>query len=327
MKKALVTGGSGLIGQFLLQQLQAEGYEVSALYRNTIPQVEAPGITWVEGDILDPVLLRSLMAKVQAVYHCAGFVSYAPQDKDLLQQINVEGTANVVDACLQFPGVALCHVSSIAAVNRKKGDTIITEEAKWDPGEERSAYAFSKYAAEVEVWRGISEGLQAVIVNPSIVLGPADWNRSSTQLFKYAWQEHAFYTLGYANFVDVRDVVKAMTLLMEGGHWGNRFILNAHQITYQEFFERAAQCFGKKPPTIKVAGWLTEVLWRLEALRGSVTGAKPLITKDTARVAKERHFFSNEKVKKALGMEFRPLEETLDWCCLRLKQEIQKADA
>ncbi|AMM51317.1 epimerase [Rufibacter sp. DG15C] len=327
MKKALVTGGSGLIGQFLLQQLRKDGYEVTALYRNTPPIQHISGVKWIEGDILDPLLLQSLVKEVDEVYHCAGFVSYSPQDASLLQQINVEGTANVVDACLQVPDVKLCHVSSIAAINRKKGDAVITEDAKWDPNEERSVYAFSKYSAEVEVWRGISEGLKAVIVNPSIVLGPADWKRSSTQLFKYAWDEHAFYTEGYANFVDVRDVVHAMTLLMQDGYWGNRFILNAHQITYHDFFQRAASCFDKKPPTIKVSNWLTEIIWRAEALRGKLTGARPLITKDTARVAKEKHFYSNAKIKEALGYEFRPLEETLDWCCQTLKKERQRASA
>ncbi|GAA4312979.1 NAD-dependent epimerase/dehydratase family protein [Nibribacter koreensis] len=327
MKKALVTGGSGLIGQFLLQQLQVAGYEVIALYRNTPPSHEAIGLKWVEGDVLDPLLLHSLVKEVEEVYHCAGFVSYSPQDANVMQQINVEGTANIVDACLQFPEVKLCHVSSIAAINRKKGDSVITEEAKWDPNEERSVYAFSKYAAEVEVWRGISEGLKAVIVNPAIVLGPADWKRSSTQLFKYAWDEHAFYTAGYANFVDVRDVVQAMTLLMQGDHWGRRFILNAHQITYQEFFQRVATCFTKKPPTIKVSNWLTEVIWRAEALRGKLIGSRPLITKETARVAKEKHFYSNAKIKEALGFEFRPLEDTLAWCCQSLQNRIEKAVA
>jgi dihydroflavonol-4-reductase len=327
LKKALVTGGSGLIGQFLLQQLQKEGYEVTALYRQTAPVTTISEVNWVEGDILDPVLLQSLIKEVDEVYHCAGFVSYAPQDATVLQQINVEGTANIVNACLLYPSVKLCHVSSIAAVNRKKGDAVITEDAKWDTNEERSVYAFSKYSAEVEVWRGISEGLKAVIVNPSIVLGPTDWKRSSTQLFKYAWDEHAFYTEGYANFVDVRDVVQAMTLLMQGDYWGNRFILNAHQITYQEFFQRAASCFNKKPPTMRVSNWLTEIIWRTEALRGKLTGARPLITKDTARVAKEKHFYSNVKIKEALGFEFRPLDETIGWCCQALKQERQKADA
>ncbi len=267
---------------------------------------------------MDVLLLRGLIEGVEEVYHSAGFVSYAPQDEELLEQINVKGTANVVDVCLENPGVKLCHISSIAAINRAKGQEVIDETAKWNPSEERSAYATSKFFGEMEVWRGISEGLKAVIVNPSIVLGPGDVNRSSTQLFKYVQEERSFYSHGYANFVDVRDVVLAAVTLMEKEAWGERFILNAHQVTYLSFFQQVAAILQKKAPSTKVPAWLAEVLWRVEAVRGKLTGKRPLITKETARIAQEKHFYSNAKVKKATGMEFRPLEETLQWCCQQL---------
>lgn len=302
-------------------RLLEEGCLVTAIYRKTTSALQHKNLRWVEGDILDPLFLRSLVQKVEEVYHCAGFVSYAPQDEDLLQQINVGGTTNIVDACLEHPGVRLCHVSSIAAINRKKGAKVIREEAKWDPAAARSAYAFSKHFAEMEVWRGISEGLKAVIVNPSIILGPGDLDRSSTQLFKYIYEERPFYTHGFANFVDVRDVVEAMVRLMNGNHWGERFILNGHQTTYQQFFRQVAEMVGKKAPSIKIPSWLTEVLWRLESLRGKLTGTRPLITKETARIAKEEHFYSNEKVKAATGITFRPLEDTLQWSCSQLLQK------
>ncbi len=298
-----------------MQRLLEEGCAVTAIYRKTVSELAHPNLQWVAGDILDTLLLRSLVQEVEEVYHCAGFVSYAPQDAALLQQINVDGTTNVVDACLAKPGVRLCHVSSIAAINRKRGEKRIQEEVKWDPAAERSVYAFSKHYAEMEVWRGISEGLQAVIVNPSVILGPGDLGRSSTQLFKYIADERAFYTQGYANFVDVRDVVEAMLLLMNGNHWGERFIINAHQTTYQQFFQRVAVLMGKKAPSVKVPYWVAEIVWRLESVRGKLTGVKPLITKETARIAKEEHFYSNSKIKAATGIMFRPLEDTLRWSC------------
>jgi dihydroflavonol-4-reductase len=322
LKSVFVTGGTGLIGHFLLLHLLDQGCKIMALYRETIPQLQHDLLTWVPGDILDALLLRSLVKDADEVYHCAGYVSYAPQDEDLLEQINVNGTANVVDACLENPHVILCHISSIAAINRAKGQEIIDESAKWNPAEERSAYATSKYFAEMEVWRGISEGLKAVIVNPSIVLGPGDWSRSSTQLFKYVLDERAFYAHGYANFVDVRDVVKAIVLLMETKALGERFILNAHQVTYLSFFRQVAQLLNKKAPHIAVPSWVAEVLWRLEAVRGKFIGVKPLITKETARIAKEKHFYSNAKVKMETQMEFRPLEDTLLWCCQQLKPHL-----
>lgn len=313
-----MTGGSGLLGHFLVQRLLVDGLEVVALRRQTSSNLDHPNLTWVEGDILDPSLLQTLVQHVEEVYHCAGFVSYAPQDENLLQQINVEGTANIVNACLQNGQVRLCHVSSIAAINRKASDKVIHEDVQWDPMAERSAYAFSKFYAEMEVWRGISEGLQAVIVNPSVILGPGDLDRSSTQLYKYVLDQRPFYTAGYVNFVDVRDVVEAMVRLMQGNQWGQRFIVNGHQTSYQSFFEAVARLMGKTPPKFKVPGWVAEIVWRAEAVRGRLTGIKPLITKETARIAKEAHFFANDKVKAATGMTFRPLEETLRWSCGQL---------
>ena len=203
-----VTGGSGLIGGFLIAELLRQGHEVKALYRKHIPTIAGgEKVNWVEGDILDPVLLRRELAGVEHVVHSAGLVSYAPQDNELLKQVNIDGTANIVDACLETGVAKLCHVSSIAAIGRPKGARVLTEDNKWDMAEDHSAYASSKYLGELEVWRGVAEGLKAVIVNPSIVLGPADWNRSSTQLFKYVFQERAFYTDGTANFVEDRKSV------------------------------------------------------------------------------------------------------------------------
>ncbi|WP_114782233.1 NAD-dependent epimerase/dehydratase family protein [Botryobacter ruber] len=318
-----VTGGSGLIGSFLLEALVAQGYTVKALYRGQVPAVSvARKVQWLEGDVLDPVMLREALQGVQYVFHCAGLVSYAPQDSELLRQINVEGTANVVDACLEAGDVKLCHVSSIAAVGRPKGVAVLTEKNKWDQAEEHSAYASSKYFGELEVWRGVAEGLKAVIVNPSVVLGPADWNRSSTRLFRYVYNENSFYTTGTANFVDVRDVVEAMLRLTFSEISSERFILNAGQLEFKKFFELAARCLGKKAPAWRVVPALAEVVWRLEHVRSLLTGAKPLITKDTARVSGKSHLFSNEKIKQATGLEFRPVGETIGWTCSQLLQQL-----
>ncbi|WP_266203951.1 NAD-dependent epimerase/dehydratase family protein [Pontibacter kalidii] len=318
-----VTGGSGLIGSFLIPELLQRGHQVKALYRNQIPAVAgADQVQWVEGDILDPALLREALVGVKYVFHSAGLVSYAPQDGELLKQVNIEGTANLVDACLEAGGIKLCHVSSIAAVGRPKNTEVLNEDAKWDPAAEVSAYASSKYFGELEVWRGVAEGLDAVIVNPSIILGPADWSRSSTQLFRYVYNERPFYTAGEANFVDVRDVVEAMLRLAFSDLSGERFILNAERVSYKNFFEKAAACFGKRAPGMRVPSALAEVVWRLEHARAWLTGARPLITKDTARVSRKTHFFSNDKLRKAIGFEFRPVSESVNWVCRELQGQM-----
>ncbi|MCC9137042.1 NAD-dependent epimerase/dehydratase family protein [Pontibacter silvestris] len=316
-----VTGGSGLIGSFLIEGLVQQGHCVRALYREQVPVL--PGgdqVEWLEGDVLDPVLLRKALQEVRYVFHCAGLVSYAPQDEALLKQINIEGTANIVDACIEAGDIKLCHVSSIAAIGRSKGENLLTEKNKWDAAEDHSAYASSKYWGELEVWRGVAEGLSAVIVNPSVVLGPADWSRSSTQLFKYVFNENSFYTVGSANFVDVRDVVEAMLRLTFSDISGERFILNAGQLSYKEFFEEAAACFGKKAPAVKVPPVIAEVVWRLEHMRAWFTGGRPLITKDTARVAGKSHLFQSDKVQEAIGLQFRALSDTISWSCRQLQE-------
>lgn len=231
-----VTGGSGLVGSFLIPALVARGLSVRALYRQQIPAIEgAETVKWVEGDVRDTSLLKSALAGVTHVFHCAGLVSYAPQDEEALLQVNVEGTAAVVDACLETTGVRLCQVSSVAALGGGSESAeeehptttpqLLDEQSKWDLGAAHGAYATSKYLAELEVWRGVSEGLQAVMVNPSVILGPADWTRSSTRLFRYAWQQHLFYTDGSINVVDVRDVVDMMLhLTLDSAISGERYV-------------------------------------------------------------------------------------------------------
>ena len=317
-----VTGGSGLIGSFLIPELLKRGYGVRASFRGQVPEIKGTeAVEWVDGDVLDIAFLRDAIQDVSYVFHCAGVVSYDPQDKALLKHVNIEGTANVVNACLENGNLKLCHVSSIAAVGRPKGVAILNESSKWDQAEEHSAYASSKYFGELEVWRGVAEGLKAVIVNPSVILGPADWSRSSTRLFKYVHDEHRFYTGGQANFVDIRDVVEAMLQLTFSEITGERFIVNAGQMAYKEFFDSVATCLHKKGPSVKVPPALAEVIWRLERFRSVLTGARPLITKETARVSAKNHLFSNDKIKKASGLEFRSLNETIAWVCTQLQEK------
>ena len=323
-----VTGGTGLIGSFLLRELRARGLAVRALHRGVVPPNAAPGVEWLAGDLLDTEVLRQAIGPdVTHVFHCAGLVSYAPQDEDLLLRVNVEGTAAVVDACLVRPGIRLAHVSSVAALGGPAGGTgaaaavrTITETATWDLGAAHPAYATSKYLGELEVWRGAAEGLSAVIVNPSVVLGPGDWHRSSTRLLRYAHQQHFFYTKGLINFVDVRDVVAQLLALAldQPALSGERYILSAEARPLAEFFTLAAAAMHRRPPTVAVPDWAAEIIWRFEHARAVLTGARPLITKDTARAGRQPVVYSHAKVRSATGLGFRPLAETLTWCAAGL---------
>ena len=329
-----VTGGTGLIGSFLLQELQARGLVVRALHRGAVPPAVAAmaaGTEWVQGDLLDTELLHQcLTPDVTHVLHCAGLVSYAPQDEDALLAINVAGTAAVVDACLARPGLRLAHVSSVAALGETGSRTaagtlaapvVVDETATWDLGAAHGAYATSKYLGELEVWRGVAEGLSAVVVNPSVVLGPGDWGRSSTRLLRYAAQEHWFYTPGLVNFVDVRDVVAHLLhlALARPDLSGERFLLSAGALSLGNFLAAAAADFGKKPPTVPVPDWAAEIIWRFEHARAVLTGARPLITKDTARAGRRPIRYDGRKAEIATGLPYRPLAETIAWSVAGLR--------
>lgn len=320
--KILITGATGLVGSTVARQLLEENHTVFALVRPGSDRSLLAGIEtkiqWVEGDILDIGALEMAMEQVEYVVHTAAVVSFIPKDRKMMYKVNMEGTANVVNVCLKSNISKLCHVSSIAALGRPDSrkildnqDLVIDEDQRWEESPENSEYAKSKYLAELEVWRGIEEGLNAVIVNPTLILGEGDWSKSSTQIFRYVFQEKPFYTEGIANYVDVQDVAKAVVRLLFSDIAGERFLLNAGSISYQSLFNSIADAMGKKKPSFKVGPGLAGVIWRIEAVRTWLMGTKPLITKETAQSSTRRFRYNNEKIKKALGFEFLPIEKTI----------------
>jgi len=313
----LVTGAAGLVGSHLLKQLVANGKKVRALYRSAVPTIEgAEGVEWVRGDILDVLSLEEAMVGVKQVYHCAAMVSFNPKKKALLHQTNIEGTANVVNACLGEGVDKLLFVSSVAALGRIREDKPINETMNWSEETSNSEYGKSKYFSEIEVWRGIGEGLNAVIVNPVIILGAGNWTKGSSGLFKSAYDEFPWYTEGTGGFVDVADVVNAMILLMESNISAERFILSAENLSYREVFTQMAKNFGKKPPHKKVTPLLSAIVWRLEAIKAMFTGKDPLLTKETARTAAAKVQFDNQKLKRFfLNFQYTPVHVSLKRIC------------
>ncbi|CAN5179248.1 NAD-dependent epimerase/dehydratase family protein [soil metagenome] len=267
-KSILVTGASGLVGSHLVKALIANGVFVKALYRSTIPSFHRSNeVEWVQGDILDIVSLEEAMHNVQQVYHCAAVVSFDPSEKKLLCTTNIDGTTNVVNACLNTGVEKLLHVSSVSALGRIRKNETISEKMKWTPATSNSEYGRSKYLAEMEVWRGIGEGLNAVIVNPTIILGAADWTKSSTAIFKTIYNEFPWYTEGITGFVDVEDVVQAMIILMQSDISAERFIISAENVTYHHLFDLIAEAFHKKAPYKNVTPFIAAVVWRLEKIK------------------------------------------------------------
>lgn len=316
----LVTGATGLVGSYLTSQLVAEGKTVRALYRSAIPEMAGGDkVEWVQADILDVIALEAAMVGVKQVYHCAAIVSFDPKKKSALHQINIEGTANIVNACVEAGVNKLLFVSSVAALGRIREHTLINETMNWTEETSNSEYGKSKYLAEMEVWRGISEGLNAVIVNPVIILGAGDWQKGSSELFKSAYDEFPWYTEGTGGFVDVADVVKAMILLMESGISAERFILSAENRSYREVFAMMAEHFQKKIAYRKVTPFLASIVWRIEAVKGMITGKAPLLTKETAATAQAKVYFDNSKLLQQIpGFSYTPVANSIQHICKAL---------
>ncbi len=315
-QKIFVTGGTGFVGAYLLRYLVANGYQnIIALKRPNSPMdlVESirDKIQWVEGDILDVPVLEEVMKEVEQVYHSAAMISFVPEDKERQFEINSIGTANVVNMALYHQVQKLVHISSIAAIGKEKDQKIISEETKWKEETTTSNYAKSKYAAEMEVWRGIAEGLSAAIINPSMILGSGFWNRGTGNIFKLYADGFSFLSDGAGGLVDVRDVAKFAILLMESGIEKERFIVNAENMAYKDLFKQIAKLAGKKPPSIQINTWMSAVGWRFEKLRSLLTGQPPTITKESINSASTKSHYSNQKSIDAFGFSYTPIQETI----------------
>jgi dihydroflavonol-4-reductase len=321
-RHVLVTGAAGLLGSEVVKQLLDEGYHVTAIYHFTPLNLSHPNLAVKQCDILDVASLEDIMKDITHVYHCAALVSFEPKEKYHLFKINIEGTENIVNACIFANVKKLIHVSSVSALGRIRNGETLTEDMQWTEETNNSIYAKSKYLGELEVWRGIGEGLQAAIVNPSIILGGNNWDDGSSALFKSAYNEFKWYTEGISGFVDVRDVAHAMLLLMNSEISGQRFILSAENLSYKKLFTMMANGFNKKPPPRKVTPLMAEIVWRLEALKGMITGKKRLLTKETARTAQATVYYDHSKILKALPQfHFTPIADTIELTCKSLKEK------
>ena len=315
-----ITGATGLLGTHLINQLAAQGEQIKALYRADIPFSNS-NIEWIKGNIYDIILLEEIMTDVDKVYHCAGKVSFNRKDKTELFKTNVEGTANIVNACLNTGVKKLLHVSSVSAIGRLRENTMVTEEMYWSEETSNSVYGESKYLAEMEVWRGITEGLNAVIINPTIILGEGDWNKGSSELFKTIYKEFPYYSDGVTGFVDVKDVVKTMIALLNSDINAARFIISAENLSYKALFDMIAEAFHKKPPHKKITPFMAAAVWRFEAVKSLLTGKAPFITKETARTALTKVYFDNSKLLKALpSFNYMPVKDSVERICNELKE-------
>src|SRR6056297_1006482 len=332
-----VTGSTGLVGAHLLYQLAGKGEKVKALIRNPdkIKQVKhvfsyysdhagqlIDTIEWIRGDILDPASYFDALKDVKTVYHCAAMVSFDKKHKTELLKTNIEGTANIVNASLEHRIEKFCFVSSIAALGNAQNGEAVTEENSWSPTKIHSFYALSKFKSEMEVWRGVQEGLNAVIVNPSVILGPGFWNSGSGLIFIKAVRGMLFYTTGTTGFVDVRDVVYAMIKLSESSISNQRFILNGENIVYKDLLDKISEAVSVRKPTIKATRTMLNIARRVDGLLSNLGIKKRELTKDLVKSSLSKSQYSSQKIMQSLKMNFIPVQKTIDEMAQFYKQDL-----
>ncbi|HEV3223451.1 MAG TPA: NAD-dependent epimerase/dehydratase family protein [Puia sp.] len=324
-----VTGGTGFLGSYILQELVLQGRPVRALRRDlSFPFYLHPAlldkISWVEGDLLDVTGLMENLQGCNQIIHAAGLVSFNPSDKKKLFKVNIEGTSNLVNVAIESGITDFIHVSSVSALGRNENSTSIDEEIKWPGNDGQSNYGISKYFSEMEVWRGMGEGLTPLILNPSTLLGYGDWNETSCGLFKTAYREFPWYMDGTNGFTDVEDSARAIIALMNSGIRNERFIISAENRSYREIFNWMAAGFGKKHPGRKAGPFLAGIAWRKEKIKSIFTRNKPLITRESVAIAARHTMYDNHKMLSALpSFRFRSLEDSIYEACLKYLKNPQ----
>ena len=319
-----VTGGTGLVGSHVLLKLSQQSKMFKALKRSSssldvCERIFAyynaddlfDKINWVDGDLNNIPSLEEAINGCDLLLHCAGIVSFSPSDIQLLKKVNIEGTANLMNVALSSGVKKVGFVSSIAALGRNSTVGIVDEECHFQPTKIDSNYALSKYFSEQEVWRASAEGMDVVIVNPSIILGPGDWKKGSSKIFEKIYSGLNFYTSGSSGYVDVDDVAESVIQLLFSDVKNERFIVNGVNLKYRDCFDMIAMYLGKKKATIKVTPFLKEIAWRVEAVKSLITGNPPLLTKETANSAMTESIFSTVKIEQKLGFQFTDINITI----------------
>lgn len=332
----LVTGGTGLVGSHLLYKLTQTEKKVRAIYRTEEKiksvkhvfsyftkdvDIQFSKIEWIKGDILNIPSLEESFKSVSHVYHCAALISFDPKDYHSLRKINIEGTANIVNLCIENTIEKLCYVSSIAAIGEEKTGVEITEESPWNSEADHSVYAITKYGAEMEVWRGTQEGLSTVIVNPGIILGGGFWKSGSGSLIKKLFKGLNYYTLGKTGYVDIHDVINIMFRLMNSNIKNEGYILVSENLSFKKFFQEVAKELKVAIPKKEAKSWQLKLSWRFDWLRSFTSGKRRRITRQTVQSLQTEFFYSNKKIT-SLEIEFKPIHKSISEVSQQFLQEI-----
>lgn len=314
--KVFITGATGFLGSYLAKALLLQGHEVSALKRATsdlsMLGEAAAQIKWHEGDVTDVLSLEEAMEGVEQVYHAAAMLAFGGKSFDKMLKVNVEGTANVVNVALSQGVQKLLYVSSITALGKSKDNSAIDETGDWETSPMESQYGHTKYLGELEIWRGIAEGLDAVIINPSTILGAGKWSEGSIQIFHQVAKGVPFYPTGSNGFVDVRDVVRAAIQIMEHPETsGERYVINGYNLSFKDIMTRIAVALGQKPPTIPVTDFWKTISIGYDKVRSLLTGSEAIITREVLSISSHPYAYDDSKLRETFGFTYLPFEQTI----------------
>jgi len=321
----LVTGGTGFVGAHLLYKLISMGVPVRAMkreksslkviekifgyysneYENLLSKIE-----WVNADFTDYDSLMQMLKGINKVYHCAGYVSFKHEDKSRLYESNLYGTKKLLDAVMASDIDKFCHLSSSSATDKNFMRSYVTEEMIWRPKHKCSEYARTKFLADLAVFEAMANGLRGIIVNPTNILGP--YSKGGTSLFFQAVMHGLmFYPEGINGFVDVGDVTSAMILLMDSNISGERFIINAENLAYKDIFEWIAIALNSEPPKYLFNALESKLAWEGIKLYSKFSGKNPPLTKDNLTILSCHYYYSNEKIKEAIRIRFKPVQQSI----------------
>ena len=326
----LVTGGTGMVGSHLMYHLLLKFDTVRAIHQKTSDLDAVKNvfrfytsdyenifnrIDWVEADLFNIPALESAFQGVCEVYHCAALVSLDPADYQKMRDVNIDGTANIVNICISSSIKKLCFVSSIATIEKKIGVQLNDESENWNSSTQKSGYAITKYGAELEVWRATQEGIDVVIVNPGVILGSGFWKKGTGKIFSQVYKGLYFYTEGVNGFVGVRDVVQIMINLMQSKIKNERFILISENKSFKDVIFQIADSFNKKRPGFRVTPFLSQVAWRYDVVKSKFTGKSPLLNRETAKTILSKEYYNSQKIKSALNYDFESIDKTIKSTC------------
>lgn len=325
----LVTGGTGFLGGYIIRNLVSKEIPVRAIRRSGalpfgMPPETARSVEWMDSDVLDVVGVDDAMKGCWGVVHAAAIVSFSSRNHRLMDEVNIEGTRNVVNLAIENGIDRFIHISSVAALGRSRGETLVSEEKQWEENSSTTHYAITKHQAELEAWRGFSEELKGVIMNPSTILGYGNWHRSSCAIFKNSFNEAPWYTEGVNGFVGVEDTAEAAVQFLLSSITEKRYVVSGENWSFQRLLTAIAEGFHKRPPHRKAGPLLGGLAWRMEHLKHLLGGKAPLLTRETAMVAQSKTGFDNSAILKDLPhFAFTPLETVIKNSCEKYREALQ----